>query len=308
MFTKVLTINLRQGEPGIYLPAVTRFTYPKGESQVRLTPETATQVREADMVMVWADVGSAKDLIDLALLKNAIDNTATVYTRLVLPYLPYGRADRPFTDGDCCGLEVFGQIVNGMNFDEVVTLDAHNRDKAKLYIGNLIDRSPEEFIHCAITEHAHRHNSDRITVLFPDDGARARYHIPDGIVGSTGQITIDVLNCEKKRNPVTGVLEGFDVPGLPPGQPAIIIDDICDGGGTFVGIGKMILAQFIDYVPTVGLYVTHGIFSKGYGELNTYFDQIYTTDSIGQHGPDKLVTVFSSAVVLNREETTSAGN
>lgn len=34
------------------------------------------------------------------------------------------------------------------------------------------------------------------------------------------------------------------------------------------------------------LIVTHGIFSKGFGELQQYFDAIYTTNSYKQLNPD----------------------
>ena len=34
-----------------------------------------------------------------------------------------------------------------------------------------------------------------------------------------------------------------------------------------------------DYGLNLNLYVTHGIFSKGFDELTRWFDHIYTTDS-----------------------------
>lgn len=44
--------------------------------------------------------------------------------------------------------------------------------------------------------------------------------------------------------------------------------------------------------------MSHGIFSKGFGELNTYFDQIYTTNTFPEKGPDKLVKVYDCLPVM----------
>jgi ribose-phosphate pyrophosphokinase len=58
----------------------------------------------------------------------------------------------------------------------------------------------------------------------------------------------------------------------------VIVDDICDGGRTFVELAKAIH----DSRPTAKVYlvVTHGIFSAGFGELNNHFPQIFCTNSV----------------------------
>ena len=55
---------------------------------------------------------------------------------------------------------------------------------------------------------------------------------------------------------------------------ALIVDDICDGGGTFSGIAQVLRANGAEKIY---LCVTHGIFSKGI-EING-IDEIFTTDS-----------------------------
>jgi ribose-phosphate pyrophosphokinase len=58
----------------------------------------------------------------------------------------------------------------------------------------------------------------------------------------------------------------------------VIIDDICDGGRTFVELAKAMKESR----PTAKIYliVTHGIFSAGFDTLNQYFEGIYTTNSV----------------------------
>ena len=58
--------------------------------------------------------------------------------------------------------------------------------------------------------------------------------------------------------------------------------NICDGGATFINIAKEIKDNLIDRYKTkqkICLTVTHGIFSKSFGELSQYFDNIYCTNS-----------------------------
>lgn len=65
-----------------------------------------------------------------------------------------------------------------------------------------------------------------------------------------------------------------------------ILDDICDGGRTFIEIAKAIkMKQSLSSAVhpenhgKIYLVVTHGIFSAGLKPLNEYFDGIYTTNS-----------------------------
>ncbi len=83
--------------------------------------------------------------------------------------------------------------------------------------------------------------------------------------------------CSKHRDTVTGALSGFEAHcGDLEKRPCVIVDDICDGGGTFLG-----LAEELKHKNAGPLYlaVTHGIFSKGLDELLKVFSVIYTTDS-----------------------------
>ena len=82
----------------------------------------------------------------------------------------------------------------------------------------------------------------------------------------------------KERDLKTGALTNFkttteNLEGL----TCFIIDDICDGGGTFAGTAKMLKQRG---AVKVVLVVSHGIFSKG--TSIEFVDDIYTTDSFKQ--------------------------
>ncbi len=190
------------------------INYPAGEIQVRLRDaDVFAEVAKAESIVLNARVTDSEEILTLLLLVNAIKGVNAA-ARLILhiPYLPYGRADRRFVNGDCSGLFALGQILNICQFATVRTLDAHNHEAAGMSISKFVDLSPAPLIAKAVVDFAARHKTDRLTIL----------------------------------------------------------------------------------LSTVGLYVTHGIFSKGFGDLLCAFGHIYTTDSITDWRSHDLLTVYET--------------
>jgi ribose-phosphate pyrophosphokinase len=57
----------------------------------------------------------------------------------------------------------------------------------------------------------------------------------------------------------------------------IVIDDICDGGRTFIELAKVLKTYCIQ---DINLFVTHGIFSNGLDELFEYYKKIYCNHTL----------------------------
>jgi len=163
-----------------------------------------------------------------------------------------------------------------MHYWRIRTLDVHSF-RAQKNVGNLENVEARPFINRAIADICD--SGGHPVILLPDEGAQ-RY-------GYSG-----ALQCTKRRDPATGRLSGFEVPDFDRSE-ALIVDDICDGGGTFIGLAKELnrwsegasaLAARANtpYPPLkkLYLYVTHGIFSRGLAELLKYFEKIYTTNSL----------------------------
>lgn len=252
------------------------FSYPAGEQQVRIREAFLEPIRTADGVEITARIQSSEDLIRLLLLADALHNTFLIKPILRIPYLPYARADRRFTQSDCHGLKMMGELLSLGKFSHIETYDVHS-ERAFDWIAGLVNISPLPLIQKAMA--AIRLERRQGTILLPDEGALGRYAIPNW----------PVLHATKKRNEKTGKLEGFEVPKfeLFGDGPILIVDDICDGGGTFLGIAALLTPDIPRY-----LFVTHGIFSKGFDDLGKAFELIFTTDSLPQQESD-LVRVFS---------------
>lgn len=262
------------------------FRYPAGEIQARIPNDQIAAVQAAGTLTIQARIKSSEDLIGLLMLSDALRHVAPYAEQtLHIPYLPYARADRRFTDGDCFGLKVFGELVRG-RFGEIITLDVHHKSRAVSAVSRFLRNvSAQPLIARAIADFA---PDGDVTLLFPDLGASERYSTVAGSFSGKR-----AAYATKRRHPSTGALEGFSVPQNLEGK-VLVIDDICDGGGTFIGIAREIKAPV-----TLGLYVTHGIFSKGLAPLwDAGFTDIYTTNSFYEGQSARTRSIAESGITV----------
>lgn len=59
-------------------------------------------------------------------------------------------------------------------------------------------------------------------------------------------------------------------------SPILVVDDLCDGGGTFVGIAQKIRKYCPD--RELNIFVTHMVNHKGIENLSKNFDHVYFTN------------------------------
>jgi ribose-phosphate pyrophosphokinase len=172
----------------------------------------------------------------------------------IWPFPFFPRVDRrqPFT------LKVISDILNSANFNKITLFNVHSEVSEKLLRArNILPKDQ-------INEIRGMHQG--IKVISPDKGAFQWLN----------QIMTDVVECSKVRELQSGKLSGFKIlkPELVKEKDVLIADDLCDGGGTFVGLAKELKAAGAQKIL---LYVSHGIFSKGLPLLG--IDHIYTTNS-----------------------------
>lgn len=248
--------------------------YPAGEIQTRLTDRGMLAVVKADTYRIVAN--PIPDVVELAQLNDAINEIGHFSDRvLFLPYMPYSRADRRFMKGDTFALGVFIKLLQSMNFTKVQTFDVHS-----IMTGILVEQRNMAFENIepledikAVIDHI---GDDGLCIVLPDKGSVKRY-FPNAF-GPGMRLprlhNVPVVLGDKVREPVTGKLSGFTIdPFVTSFSKALIIDDICDGGGTFIGLGQKIL----DIAPatTLYLYTSHGIYSQGEERLKTIFRELF---------------------------------
>lgn len=180
------------------------------------------------------------EFMHLAQLKDLLDAELTE-NFLTVNYLPYARQDKPLSNSTAFALFTFSKLLNSLRFDRVSMFDVHSY-KATALIKNSHNELP-------VTQVSALYSEYKWNLCFPDKGASERYPL--------GNYTPLIL--EKTRDQLTGALTMNSLTQKLNGG-YLIVDDICDGGGTFIlAANELYKAGASD----VYLYVSHGIFSKG---------------------------------------------
>jgi ribose-phosphate pyrophosphokinase len=172
--------------------------------------------------------------------------------------------------GEAFSLKAVARLINAMGYDRVVICDPHS-DVAPA----LVDRV--EVVSQLDLVRAHAPLSGMLSedidvIVSPDAGAAKKAHAVARHCG------LPQVVASKVRDTRTGEITSTELqdPALVSGRAALIVDDICDGGRTFVELAGVLRTAGATHVY---LYVTHGIFSKGFGVFRGLIDGIYTTDS-----------------------------
>ncbi len=263
------------------------FSFPGGELQVQI-PDLPSLSGE---ITVLARLQDCEALLRLFLACEIIDRShRSGYKRLVIPYLPYARQDRVMQPREAFSLKTIARLINGLGFDEVVTCDPHS-DVAAALIDRIEIVRQIDLIrnHAGIGRIIH----SGVTVVSPDAGATKKAFAAAQIFG------LPLLTASKIRDPMTGAITRTEVQDTASiaGGTALIIDDICDGGRTFIELAKVLRTAG---ATKVYLYVTHGIFSQGLGVFEGLIDAVFSTDTFVSPyiGEDRPVPLHISNLIF----------
>ena len=207
--------------------------------------------------------GSLATFTTAMFLLDAVEASGGMIETLVLPYVPGARQDRVNASGDVLFTAAsVAEMINNRGMNKVVVLDPHSP-----VITSLIKRV-EVFPQ---SEVAKMLPSGYDGVIAADKGGKDRAE------QMAKALDVPVFYGGKTRDVSTGKLTGFTLDPLPKGH-FLVVDDICDGGGTFAGLAGQLKRR-----RTADLYVSHGIFSKGTGQLKEHYSTVFTTDSLTQN-------------------------
>lgn len=233
--------------------------FPDKTSQVWNIPGLDKYGRDKIARVSWKFESEA-EFMHLAQLKTLLDEYG--YTSyLTLPYLPYGRQDKYVINSNTFALTTFANLLNSLQFKSVTIQDPHSSETLRL-IERSVDFYPNHMVKTAFTTT----NSD--LVCYPDRGAVTKYESIYNFPFTYGFKERDFDGTiTSYRLTQTAVVKDKNV---------LIVDDICDGGATFVKLAKLL---YDAGATSVSLMVTHGLFTKGLEPLfNAGIKHIYTSD------------------------------
>jgi len=240
--------------------------FPNGETKM---DETQIIEETGDYNNVFFTYEDDSDLIKLMLVRMYLGNLG-VKSQLSISYMPYSRMDRT-RDNSAFTLQYVADFINALKFDAVTIFEPHS------------DVTPALILNCRVVypsieilEHVKKEigfDEFHDVIYLPDSGAEKRYSSMIAVRNSVVGI--------KHRNFETGRIERLRIVGDIPYKnfKAIMIDDLCSYGGTFVMGAKALQESGASEIYVIVTHCENSIYS---GEVfkSGLINKVYTTNSI----------------------------
>lgn len=236
---------------------VAPHTFSAGEPHLNIAADASVH---GEHFVITARGGHIEPLGAALIYADALRRGGAASVSLFAPYLPAARQDRgaPFS------AKVVADLINLGGFDHVIAVDPHSAVMPEL-IERFVAIPAEQIVPSAMIDAA-----GDLTVIAPDAGAAGRARAVAARFG------LALIQADKHRDPAQNFRITEYVCPKPSTEYAIVIDDICDGGGTFLA-----LADAIDMpAERLRLWTSHGIYSRGIDVIRSRYGLIGSTDSM----------------------------
>lgn len=232
------------------------WKFPVGEIGVQITGD----IDPTELHFVKIKFQSNDDIFVALNLVDALSRlgVAKRNIKLDIPYFPYSRQDRVCHAGESFALKVAFDMLATAGV-QIYTRDMHSN--VFLDFAPIITNKSQKYLCMWLP------NYDLL--VGPDAGSMNK------VSSVAKQYTTPYIALNKRR---VGRSIEIDVPitETPIKGRVCIVDDLCDGGGTFIAAANALTATPGDVAITrLDLYVTHGFFTAGIDKLKDVFDNIY---------------------------------
>lgn len=257
--------------------------FPNGETLIKVGNLQSRFWQKYDINNITVKFEDDKDIIRLIFLKKFLDEQNWDHLVLRIPYLPYSRMDR--TEGmTLFTLKYLCQIINNLNFKEVVIFEPHS-DVSIALLDRVRVLNTTSNILKDLTKEGKLFLNDDTYIVFPDAGAAKRYG---------KQIKHNkILIANKTRDFSTGNITGLTINGeLKEGSKCVILDDLCSRGGTFIYTAQKLKEMGAGDIQLIVSHCENTIFD---GDIlkTDLISRVYTTDSILNRKHEKIEIIFN---------------
>jgi ribose-phosphate pyrophosphokinase len=257
------------------------FAFKGGEPHLKILETLSKE----DEVMITCRASNFEEFGKLLLAADALKRFGIKKLEAFIPYFPAARQDRVMVPGEPLSVKVYAQMVNMMNFDQVYVFDAHSEVTPALIENCIVIPN-----HALVSEILKGIKGEYVLVSSDGGALKKIFKLSKALGG------IPVVEASKKRDVKTGKLSSFHVyEDDLAGKTCIVVDDICDGGGTFLGLGEQLKAKGAGDMIIIA---SHGIFSRGVAHLKEMYCGIYSSDSFSTRDDEGLTQVKLDSYTL----------
>lgn len=251
---------------------------------------------------IVAYIVNSEGFMTLCTIVNAYKETGIKDLTLSIPYFPGGRQDR--IERDCTRegenssvypftLKMYADIINSFNLTSVIVRDPHSEVTPALINNCKVIPQEVGFVKWYNNFLFDPLDDRPVSIIAPDSGASKKAFKCYEAISEGHGIKGEIFFAVKSRDVSTGKLSKFTVPMLKDNTRYVIVDDICDGGRTFLGLKEEIDKQNLTN-SNVSLYTTFGIYSQTLDPLVKSFYKVGCSDGFRS---DPVVRYLNKEIV-----------
>ncbi|PKP83011.1 MAG: phosphoribosylpyrophosphate synthetase [Alphaproteobacteria bacterium HGW-Alphaproteobacteria-18] len=228
-------------------------------------------VRGEDVFVIQSTSYPANDnLMQLLIMMDALRRASARRITAVIPYFGYARQDRK-TDGRTpISAKLVANLISTAGADRVLTVDLHAGQ-----IQGFFDIPTDNLFGgpVMVDDIKDRYGKEKIIVVSPDVGGVVRARSLAKRLDDADLAIVD------KRRPEAGKSEVMNIIGDVRGARCIMLDDMCDSGGTLANAAAALKEHG---ASSVSAYVTHGVLSGSAVQRieKSVLDELVMTDTI----------------------------
>lgn len=219
------------------------------DGEVLVTPKES--VRGKKVFIIQSTCKPVNDrLMELLVCVDAVKRASAKEIAVIVPYYGYARQDRKAAARQPITAKLVADMLMIAGIDRIVTVDLHAQQ-----IQGFFDIATDDltFIPLIAKYFENKFNKeDNIVVVSPDHGGTVRARR----LAERLEAPIAIID---KRRPRANVVEVSNVIGDVKDKTCIVVDDICDTGGSLVAGVKLLKEHGAKEIYTC---VTHGVFSN----------------------------------------------
>lgn len=264
--------------------------FPFSDGSLRVKLENPEVVTKGSTLYIAAYMQNMDDVMITAQLQDIVrrltDNTVTTVLTVSSPM--YSRYDRVMLQdsSDAFGAQVFASAINSLGFNIIRYLDCHS-DVLVNKTTNAYDIKQASLLEYLAETNPHLRDMPTIA---PDKGAVKKNVAPNVVFDKVRDVT---------NGQITGMSIVSAVPHNHRNQAYLVVDDLCEGGRTFLEVAKE-FKNMHSPTATLNLYVTHGLFTNNaipkllekYSKIYVYIMKASVYYALTEDEQSRLVVMY----------------
>jgi ribose-phosphate pyrophosphokinase len=249
------------------------FQFGSGENHVQISAPNSTHVE-----ILFRYQGD-QSMMQLLMLTDALRRQGATEIDLLIPYFPGARQDRVCNPGEALSAKVYADLINQQQYSKVCLFDPHS-DVIVALLNQVQVVKNHHFLKDVLNE-----TGQEVVLISPDAGSNKKIFELSSQLGG-----LPVVRADKIRDVRNGAIIGTEVFSDDlSGKTALIVDDICAGGRTFIELAKKLKAKGCEKII---LAVSHYEGSADVAKLaDSGIDAVYTTSSLQDWSATEFLNV-----------------